>query len=178
VFTQSGTTSPLVLLIYSTLSRNRATFKPLSGNLNQINQVGCARAAAAPCSGSAGLPPPLPTPVPLHPQVTGVSSADQEGDPAQPNGGAVFMSGAVLQTALCVMDDNQAANSGGAMYLQDACSLVGGLLWAGPGRAVRGGRGGAASGLGWAAALGSCCAPATAAPPQSRPATCAAEQSP
>jgi predicted outer membrane repeat protein len=53
-----------------------------------------------------------------------VSSADEQGDLMQPNGGAVFMSGAVLQTGLCVMDDNQAGNSGGAMYLQDACSLV------------------------------------------------------
>jgi predicted outer membrane repeat protein len=39
VYAESGTTSPLVLLIYSTLSQNRATYKPLSGNLNQINQV-------------------------------------------------------------------------------------------------------------------------------------------
>jgi hypothetical protein len=94
-YSASGTTSPLLLLIYSTLARNRATYKPLSGNLNQLNQV------------------------------SGTSSAEEEEEDVVPDGGAVYVSGGALHTGLCVLDDNQAANRGGAMYLQDGCSLVG-----------------------------------------------------
>lgn len=95
-YSASGTTSPLLLLIYSTLARNRATYKPLSGNLNQLNQV------------------------------SGTSSAEEEEEEdVVPDGGAVYVSGGALHTGLCVLDDNQAANRGGAMYLQDGCSLVG-----------------------------------------------------